>query len=262
MSKKDFSTLSFKFRKVASRLFSSNGMQDVLHNLKLFMNFIEQEPVIADFIGKQNQTQFDMDQIIKDRHYNSYFSLPDDSDDEVAFIYQLLKFGCDNFNDYYNFCHGYGRSYSDQIRNFNNHIVKTLYEAITTFLGEWSITMGYDENEKIKIIGPVGQFNYAKDKATINATQNNYHGAEELKSICHELIQLLEKSYLEEKEEAMEVVEAAQEEIDSPKKRKSIVKLAIEKITNVTQLVDKTSQLGTKCQEFIVKAGEWLQFSA
>jgi len=135
MNKKELNKLAREFRMYGSRLLSTkygNGMSD----LNRFLNFIESNEIINSFILKNNIHQYDMNTICNSRGWHDKYDLPIEKDNEIAFIYQLLKYGQSNFRDYTALSNGYGsgKKFQDHMDAFNNEVVKHLVDYIREYL--------------------------------------------------------------------------------------------------------------------------------
>ena len=67
--------------------------------------------------------------------------LPIEKDNEIAYIYQLLKHGQENSRDYATFSNGYGsgNKFQDHMDAFNNEVVKHLVDYIREYLEDLMI---------------------------------------------------------------------------------------------------------------------------
>jgi len=135
MNKKELNKLAREFRMYGSRLLSTkygNGMSD----LSRFLNFIESNEIIYEFILKNNNHQYDMKDICNGRGWHDKYDLPVEKDKEIAFIYQLLKYGQETFGGYTAFSNGYGsgNKFQDHMDAFNNEVVKHLVDYIREYL--------------------------------------------------------------------------------------------------------------------------------
>lgn len=154
MNKKELNKLAREFRMYGSRLLSTkygNGMSD----LSRFLNFIESNEVIYEFILKNNNHQYDMKDICNSRGWHDKYDLPVEKDKEIAFIYQLLKYGQEVFGDYTAFSNGYGSGtkFQDRMDAFNNQVVKHLVDYIREYLEDLIIDsddhlLNYESQEK------------------------------------------------------------------------------------------------------------------
>lgn len=135
MNKRELNKLAREFRMYGSRLLTTkygNGISD----LNRFLNFIESNEIINEFILKNNIHQYDMKVICKSRGWHDKYDLPIEKDKEIAFIYQLLKHGQESFGDYTAFSRGYGsgKKFQDHMDAFNNEVVKHLVDYIREYL--------------------------------------------------------------------------------------------------------------------------------
>lgn len=232
MDKKEFQMLSTEFRRIASRLLKTDR-DDGINNLKRFIYFIENNPIIKSFIDEHNTFTFDIEKEIKEREMHEAYIIQPEKNYEISFIYQLLKFCSENHNDYIAICYFYGsgKRFQDMVDAFNDRVVSLLIGHIEVYLkGVW-LDMG--DNQKIHINVNGGQVAIAQGQGTVNATQNIHYGqAQELKELTETFYRLLEKIEIDkdEKEDTKEIVEVAVAEIVAEKPKRSLIKHAIEKI--------------------------------
>ncbi|MEM5635571.1 hypothetical protein AAHB65_02270 [Bacillus toyonensis] len=120
-----------------------------------------------------------------------------------------------------------------------------------------AIDMGLDKRSstQFNIQDFRGQLNHAERESSITAHQvYNESNIEDLKKIGSQFIQELlnEKSDLGiDKEETKEFLEAAIEEVESEKPKKTIIKTAIEKVKNVNELVTGGTALYTSGEKLL-----------
>ncbi|OOR21738.1 hypothetical protein [Bacillus cereus] len=255
----DYKKLSLNFRKVASRFLKTN-YSEADDNLERFLLFIEESPVILKFILENNTVKYDIEEVIQSRGYRDKYKLPVRASEEIAFIYQLLKYVFSNEIKYWDIITmGYrsGKKVQDTVDNFNQQVVKPLIDHIVTYLGEMAIDMGLDKKSgtQYNFNEFRGQWNHAEGEASITANQTyNESNTEGLKEISQKFIQelLQDKNDLEiDKEETTEFLEAAIEEVESEKPKKSIIKTAIEKVKNVTELATAGTALYTLGEQLL-----------
>jgi hypothetical protein len=145
MNKKVIKKVAREFRMYGSRLLSTkydSGMSD----LNRFLNFIESNEIILNFINENNQENYDMKGICSSRAWNVKYQLPIEKNKEIAYIYQLLKYGQSNFESYRAFSGGYGsgNKIQDHIDAFNNEVTKHLVDYIREYLED--VISDIDEN--------------------------------------------------------------------------------------------------------------------
>ena len=253
IDKREFQKISLEFRRLSSRLLRTN-FDDGMDNLKRFLNFIENKPLIFDFILENNIEKYNIKDEISKRKLSRGYNIPINKSEEIAYVYQLLKYCTENCRDYLSICMGYSssRMLQDHIDSFNNRVVNAFISHIEVYLKERLIDMG--ETGKLNVIVNGGQVAIANDNSTVNATQNNnYNQTENLNGLIEELIKLINSLDLnsEEKEETKEIITAAMEEVESDKPKKSIIKYAIEKIEYVGKLGVGITGLFTTSQKII-----------
>ncbi|PGY11131.1 hypothetical protein [Bacillus sp. AFS031507] len=242
LTEKEYRKLSLNFRKVASRFLNSD-VNDAKDNLDRFLIFIEECPTINDFIYRNNQVTFDIEEILNKRNFRELIKLPIRTSEEIAFIFQLLNYISLNEISYHALVIGYGRKFQDSCDNFHNQVVKPLVNHIVSYLGEMAIDMGLDKKSTTQFnIGELrGQLNHAEGQASISANQTyNETKVEELKEIAQKFAQALVNDTTipdTDKEDTVELVEAAVQEVESEKPKKVIVRTAMDKVRTVNEVV-------------------------
>jgi len=251
MSRKDFKKLSLEFRRVSGNLLNCDDDVEAMRLLRIFLKHIDDEAVIADFIEKCIVKDINIEDEIKKSEMQNY-EIPIEKDEEVSFIYNLLRYGANNNIGYRQLSWGYGRDYkiSTSIRAFNNQVVRRLVNHITDYLEGWAIDMGYDENPnaKIQITGNVGQLNFSQE-GNVNAVQNNNDGAQSIREIAEQLIKLInnDKNIPNvEKEEVIDYIETSVDQLEGDKPKRSILKITQEKVESVKNIAANSAEIATK----------------
>lgn len=149
-NKRELKKIAREFRMYGSRLLSTkygNAMGD----LNRFLNFIESNEVIDKFIQENSNEKYDMKEICRNRGWRDKYPLPIEKDKEIAFIYQLLKYGQANFGDYIPFTHGYGsgNKFQDHMDAFNNEVTKHLVDYVREYLEDVILDMEENEEEQV-----------------------------------------------------------------------------------------------------------------
>ncbi|MCP1191390.1 hypothetical protein NKR17_20400 [Priestia flexa] len=262
MSYEDFQIISIKFRKAFGQMLSATDMDEALRLTSRFINAIDNEPIIKDFIEKTHTKVYDFNKIIEEKNGEEKFNLPNEENEEVSYIYQLLKYVTENNVSYFDFAFSYreGKKIANMIKNFNREVVKLLVDHITLYLEEKAIRMGIDGKQNAKIIfhGNVGNFvsneGNVYGNTTLNQTNNN-QDREGLQSIAKELIQLLKDSKIDDaelKEDAIDHVEEIAKKVENGEEVKpSLVRRATTALTNVTGLAGAGTALATTIPQFI-----------
>lgn len=89
--------ISSNFRNVARRL-SRTDYSQCDTNLKRFMNVMDDQVIIKDFIDRNNTCKYDIAEIIKARDWISPFEISPVVKEEISLEYQMLKYSVDNFD--------------------------------------------------------------------------------------------------------------------------------------------------------------------
>lgn len=258
INKKELKKISLNLRITASRLLNTE-FREGIDNLKRFLNFIKDTPIIYDFILRSNVKKFNIKEIIQSKEYNEKFSIPCEVKEEITFVYQLLDYEANNYEDYEFLAMGYsfGTKYQDHVDAFNKDVVNPFVNHIISYLEELMIDMGMDEKSTMSINfngENSGQINLGQGNSTINAVyNNNNNNAESIKELTVALLDLLKAEELpkEEKEEIKEVIETVNEEVTSQKPKKSILKFCLSKLMESTKLVKEGTELFITLWELI-----------
>lgn len=135
VSKKELLKISRDFRMYSSRLLNTRYGNELV-DLNKFLNFIEEEPIIFEFIKENNKHNFDIEEIIRNRNIREKYPIPIERDKEISFIYQLLKYAQRNYKDFFSLSYGYGSGNKVQhhIEAFCNQVIKPLIDYIRIYL--------------------------------------------------------------------------------------------------------------------------------
>lgn len=145
------------------------------------------------------------------------------------------------------------------ISDYKENILGELFAYLTTDGQEY-----FEEKEQGDIVrrsGMVinmsgGQLNFAKDNATINATQNNGVNGKELDDIIKGIMENLSGLEKEDADEIADVVEMAKNELIKPEPKISRLKNCLALIAPMFTIVNGIPTLATNLQnlqEFIVQ---------
>lgn len=131
--------ISANFRNVARRL-SRTDYSQCDANLKRFMNVIDNQELIKDFIDSHNTCKYDIKKLIKERDWISPFKISPVMQEEISLEYQMLKYSIENFDG--DFTRLYGTHFytssksttNDEMRKFIEHIIDPLIDFISEHL--------------------------------------------------------------------------------------------------------------------------------
>ncbi|QFG00402.1 hypothetical protein PB01_17215 [Psychrobacillus glaciei] len=255
---KGFNITSLKFRDVSSSLLNVTNDVEADRALKKFLYFVNNEPLVYDFIARHNIITFDIKELTENLDYSKFY-IPLDDSEEVAFIYQLLHYVSDNNIRYSSIAFGYGTSnkFRDMIREFNREVTQILYSRINRYLRELEIEMGLNEKQGGIVInqGPNGQLIMAKH-GDVQATQNNTATSnDELLGIIQTLIAELKTNPIGEVElqedildDLMDIAGATQ---NGERPRKSLIRRTLEKLKSVNEFSAEGTILALNTQRLI-----------
>ena len=131
--------ISANFRNVARRL-SRTDYSQCDANLKRFMNVIDNQELIKDFIDSHNTCKYDIKKLIKERDWISPFKISPVMQEEISLEYQMLKYSIENFDG--DFTRLYGTHFytssksttNDEMRKFIEHVIDPLIDYISEYL--------------------------------------------------------------------------------------------------------------------------------
>ncbi|MGG3159767.1 hypothetical protein ABEP50_29445 [Priestia megaterium] len=259
---KEFKKISKRFRVVYGQMLANSDPYEAIRLAKRFLMFIDEEPIIKDFIVKKHSQVYDFEKIIGE-YQEEKFQLPIREDEELDYIYQLLQYVIKNCNSYLEFTFPYalykGATYGDKVISFNKEVVKLFVDQITSFLEEMAIDMGIDERPNAKVIlnGPVGSMTYTEGDihGGVNINQVNNTEGQQLQELAKELIQLLKETDLQDsdlKEDALDyVTEVAEKAENGEEIKPSLIRRATNALTGVTGLVGSGTALVTTANQFL-----------
>lgn len=134
MDLKQINKLSREFRTISSRLLSTKYGSEH-QDLSRFLLFIDNSPLIIDYINECSQETLNFEPILRDKGWNEKLDLPLDSKEEVSYIYQLMKY-IEAKKVYTSVSMGYGsgRKLQDHIDAFNHQVTVHLVNYIREYL--------------------------------------------------------------------------------------------------------------------------------
>lgn len=233
--------ISLNFRTVASR-FLRTDKSDGIVNLRKFLNFIHSQELIKTFIKESNRFSFDIGSQIK-AIQNSYdeYPIPEDNDEEISYIYQFLVYVAENCTEYrhpISYAYG-GTKFQDQVDEFNKRFVLPFVNYISTYLDE--LLLEIDDGAKgnhITVRADGGQVNISQEKSSLTATQTVTKVDNDLETLFELLSKHIEGLEISQNDrsEALEVLELAKSEVVSSAPKRSILKMAVQKLSDIKDL--------------------------
>jgi len=153
ITKAELNKLCRRFRVISGQLIKT-AHEDGISNLRRFIKFIESNPLIYNFILKNQLREYDISSLFNGFRHCRY-EIPDTIEEEISFTYQLLKYGLEHFPDYYYFTlqvGGYKSSnIQTQVDEFNRTVVSSFYSQIECYLNDLLLDLGDDDQNTIHI---------------------------------------------------------------------------------------------------------------
>jgi hypothetical protein len=153
ISKNELKKLSRDFRFFAGRLLRTS-QQEGISNLKRLLQFIENSPILNDFVQSNHVVQYNEDDFFQS---SGRYNLPEKNNEEISFIYQLLRYGSEKFSRYDDFplrINGYrgsGRNIQSWVNNFNKEVVSPFVNYVEAYIQGLIMDMGDSEQRSIHI---------------------------------------------------------------------------------------------------------------
>jgi hypothetical protein len=184
ITKKELEKLIYDFQTVANRFLETKYDEyyldnEGMRNLDRFIKFIEERPILSDFIQQKTSKSFDFSSLNLQNFPQVMYQVPSESEeDEIAFIYQFLKAALEKHYknpSSQNFIHlakfvCSGSNLKKVLENFKNNLIKRLVDYILLYLNGLKINMVNEEEARIQI--QVHGNNYGDNLASITSTMN------------------------------------------------------------------------------------------
>lgn len=247
ISKKELKKVSRKFRLLASRVIYAR-YNEVNPIIKKFVEYLDNTPVIKEYIQSiyvEYPNIKDEIKQVSESYGTSTLSIGDTTEQEVSWIYQILKFISENpSTDTSLLGWGYtsSRKYQDMTKEFGSRLVMPFVNEIERYLSDIATDMGYDEESKfmINVNGGQAQVNISNDNSIINANQNIQFNQSDADNIISELKRNLEKELFDNesiKNILIPQVELIESEISEDKPSKTVLKTSIDTVTALLKTV-------------------------
>lgn len=158
---------------------------------------------------------------------------------------------------------GYSSSkyYQEKVKAFHDRVTLVLVNHIENYLMNIVIDMGYDEEVKHMITVNGTQVNISNGNSTLNAVQNNTNNEpSELIKIIDAIKESIDKDIPEDdKEIILENVETIQEQLESEKPKKGLIKTCIAGINTTIMALPHAIQLSENVNQFIEYVKEFIK---
>ena len=237
LNKKDLRKIQYGFNSISNRLLQAN-FQDYTDTLKKFLNFLEDTPIIADYISQCGECDFDIEDEVRQvgSHRGMIFSVGNSEQEEVRNVFAVLKYAVEKELDIaWGIADAYSSSnkFQDKIKGFNDRFVMILIRHIESYLTRVGIDMGVDEKAVYNVTVHDGQAIIATEGSTVTATNTIGLSGGDLDKLLDAVRLAAEGLPQEEKEEVAESLEVIETEAKSEKPKKSMIKTALTTLKSI-----------------------------
>lgn len=230
----------YDFNRTSNRLLQAD-FNDYTDVLSKFISFIREHEIILDYISSCGECDQNIEQEVRkvSSSYGEFiFTLGDSEIEEVRNVYAILCYIADNKIGIYGeigFGYSHSSKFQDGINSFNDRFVMVLIRHIESYLTKVGIEMGLDDKTIFSITanGANAQVNIANDYATIYATMNNSVDTAQLLALIEGVKQKAETLSDDDREVVSGSLEIFNQELQTEKPRKNLLKSAISGISAV-----------------------------
>ena len=243
LNRNELRKIQYDFNSFSNRLLQAD-FQDYTDVLEKFLNFINNTPVILDYILGCGQCDWNLEDEIK-QVQSSYgrkiFSTGDTEEEEVRNVYAVLQYIADkSIKVHYGIGIGYSSSnkFQDKIKGFNERFVMVLIRHIERYLTKVGIDMGLDDKITYNVTVQNGQSIIATDNANVTATNTVGADAGELAKLIADVRALSGNLSSEEQETISDSLEVIEAEASSDKPKKGMLRTAIAALKNIKGITE------------------------
>lgn len=243
LNRNELRKIQYDFNSFSNRLLQAD-FQDYTDVLEKFLNFINNTPVILDYILGCGQCDWNLEDEIK-QVQSSYgrkiFSTGDTEEEEVRNVHAVLQYIADkSIKVHYGIGIGYSSSnkFQDKIKGFNERFVMVLIRHIERYLTKVGIDMGLDDKITYNVTVQNGQSIIATDNANVTATNTVGADAGELAKLIADVRALSGNLSSEEQETISDSLEVIEAEASSDKPKKGMLRTAIAALKNIKGITE------------------------
>lgn len=243
LNRNELRKILYDFNSWANRLLQA-AFQDYTGVLSKFINFIDNTPIIIDFIKDCGECDLDMESEVKKvqtSYGNAIFSTGNTDEEEIRNVYATLHYLVETDNSiYHGVAMGYAHSnkYQDMIKGFNDRFVMVLIRHIERYLTKVGIDMGVDEKIVYNVTVENGQAIIATDGSTVNATNQVGTDGTELAKLIAAVQAATGSLTPEDKDAVQESLEVIEAEAAAEKPKKSMLKTALSTLSTIKGIAE------------------------
>lgn len=238
LNRNELRKIQYDFNSFSNRLLQAD-FQDYTDVLGKFLNFINSNPIILDYISDCGQCDWNLEEEVKEVQ-SSYgrmiFSTGDTEEEEVRNVYAVLQYIVDkSIVVHYGIGRGYSSSnkYQDKIKGFNERFVMVLIRHIERYLTKVGIDMGLDDKITYNVTVQNGQAIIATDNATVTATNNVGVDVDKLSKLIADVRLASSSLTPEEQENVADSLEVIEAEASADKPKKGMLRTAIATLKSI-----------------------------
>ncbi|CDC28977.1 putative uncharacterized protein [Firmicutes bacterium CAG:466] len=243
LNRNELRKIQYDFNSFSNRLLQAD-FQDYTDVLGKFLNFINNTPIIFDYISDCGHCDWNLEDEVKQvqcSYGSKIFSTGDTEEEEVRNVYAVLQYISDKSIKVH---YGIGVSYSssndsqDKIKGFNERFVMVLIRHIERYLTKVGIDMGLDDKITYNVTVQNGQSIIATDNASVTATNTVRSDASELAKLIADVRALSGNLSPEEQEIVSDSLEVIEAEASSDKPKKGMLRTAIAMLKNIKDVTE------------------------
>lgn len=259
IDKKELKKISYDFRSLAGRIIGAN-YNEVASIIAMFIAYIDKTPLLFDYINSLPKTA-SAEQIEKDLNEvsnnfgNKILSTGATPEEEVSYVYALLKILASHQDQIYVLGYGYCHSNNaqDMTKAFGNYIVLPFVNTVLGYLVHIGIDIGMDETNTFNITVNGGQFNLSQDNSTLSAVQNN-NGIDlaKIQEMIADILNAVSINSLaiDQQQQIADALNGIQEELQKQSPKKGMISMLLDGLKSTGNVLAAIPELSQKINTF------------
>lgn len=255
---KDYQSAQIDFNSKAEDMFYKTEDEDNRTYIKRFKQFIDSDAIISQFLKEilDSTNPISYEEFLAPKSpYNSFWltvKAPVDENEHIATMYNLLKDICDNkklFNSLYSLgtriAPNSTTNVNELIKIFLVRTLEPLVNFVNVFLNKEILKMEQDKRERITVYQTIhgdnnGIANIGQGQMNINMTMLQ-KDKDDILSLIKKSIEDLQNEAIKQdvKEDIIDNLELAQEQVEKKVEKPRRVQRAIESISSFIEQADK-----------------------
>lgn len=135
MKKSELKKISLKYRTLSSQMLKIDSQEEINY-IKMYYDFINSTEIISEYIKRCHKCDYDFDEIYENKFWNDMLVLPDNEEDLIDYVYQLLGYALTGKKQLFRMGQGYSNSNKlrDVISAFMRKAIEPFVVAIKNYL--------------------------------------------------------------------------------------------------------------------------------